>query len=60
MFLWVEPNFLNDNEVQPSLHLNCHYQIVFSKLNFKIEYPLLYEQLVWDKKKMQILNQSIK
>ena len=27
---------------------NCHHQIVFSKLNLKIEYPPLYEQLVWD------------
>ena len=32
------------------LHPNCHHQIVFSKLNLKIEYPPLYERLVWNYK----------
>ena len=34
--------------IHPSLHRNCHHQIVYVKLNLKIEYPTLYERLVWD------------
>ena len=43
------------------LHPNCHHQIVFSKLNLKIEYPPLYERLVWDYKNAdsQSINKAI-
>ena len=48
--------------VHVSLHPNCHHQIVYAKLNLKIEYPSLYERLVWDYKKAntQLLNHTIK
>ena len=36
--------------MHPSLHPNFHHRIVFSKLNLKIEYPPLYERLVWNYK----------
>ena len=44
-----------------SLHSNCHHQILFSKLNLKIEYPPLYERLVWDYKNAdsQSINKAI-
>ena len=43
------------------MHPNCHQQIVFSKLNLKIKYPALYEQLVWDYKNAdsQSINKAI-
>ena len=34
--------------VHSSLHPNCHHQIIFSKINLKIEYPPPYERLVWN------------
>ena len=39
-----------DSGVHTSLHPNCHHQEVYAKLNLKITYPPLYEQLVWDYK----------
>ena len=39
-------NLIMDSVVHASLHPNCHHQIVYAKLNSKIEYPLLYERLV--------------
>ena len=33
-----QPNFVIDSWVHPSLHPNCHHQIVFSKLKLKIEF----------------------
>ena len=57
-----QPNFVIDSGAHPSLHPSCHHQIIFSKLNFKIEYPLLYERLVWDYKNAdsQSINKAIK
>ena len=54
-------NFIMDSSVHGSLHPNCHHQIVYSKLNLKIEYPPLYERLVWDynKTNTQFLNRTI-
>ena len=39
-----------DGGVHPSLHPNCHHQIIFCKFNLMIEYPPPYERLVWDYK----------
>ena len=39
-------NLIMDSAVHASLHPNCHHQIVYAKLNSKIEYPPLYERLV--------------
>ena len=30
-----------------SLHLNCHYQIVFAKFDLSILYPPSYKIIVW-------------
>ena len=34
-----QPNLVIDSSIHPSLHQNCHHQIIFCKLNLKIEYP---------------------
>ena len=39
---------ITQSGVHPSLHPNCHHQIVFAKLNLKVEYPPLYEHLIWN------------
>ena len=31
----------------PSLHPNCHHQLVFAKFDLSIYYPLPYERTVW-------------
>ena len=54
-------NFIMDSDTQASLHPNYHHQIVYANLNLKIEYPPLYERLVWDYKttNTQLLNRTI-
>ena len=46
-----QQNLAADSGVHPTLHGNCHHQIIFSKFNLMIEYPPPYQQLVWDYKK---------
>ena len=38
----------------PSLHANCHHQIVYAKLDLKIHYPPPYEREVWHFRKADI------
>ena len=45
-----QPNLVVDSGVHPSLHPNCHHQIIFCKFNLVIEYPPPYERLVWNYK----------
>ena len=49
-----QPNLVTESGVHPSLHPKCHHQIAFAKLNLKVEYPLLYERLIWDYKNADI------
>ena len=42
-----QPNLVMDAGVYPSLHANCHHQIVYTKFNLKIHYPPPYEREVW-------------
>ena len=37
-----QPNLVTESGVHPSLHPKCHHQIVFAKLNHKVEYCPLY------------------
>ena len=55
-----QTNFIKDRGVHASLHTNCLHQIVYAKLNLKIEYTPLYERLVWDynKTNTQLLNRT--
>ena len=34
-----QPNMVLNSGVHPSLHANCHHQIIFAKVNLKIDYP---------------------
>ena len=43
-----QPSLVIDSGVHPSLHTNCHYQIVYCKLNLNIIFSLPYERLIWD------------
>ena len=42
-----QPNLVADFGIHPSLHENCHHQIVYSKFDLKIFYPPPYERTVW-------------
>ena len=56
-----QPNLVTESGVPPSLHPKCHHQIVFAKLNLKVEYPPLYKCLIWDYKNANIhsINRAI-
>ena len=41
-----QPNYVIDCGTHHSLNKHCHHQITFCKLNFKVEYPRLYQCLV--------------
>ena len=41
------PNLVVESGVHPSLHPNCHPQIVFAKFNLMIFYPPPYSREVW-------------
>ena len=42
-----QPNMIMDSGVHPSLHSNCHHQIIYAKFDLKVFYPLPYEKAVW-------------
>ena len=37
-----------DSGTHPSLHPNCHHQIIHCKINLQVEYPLPHQRHVWD------------
>ena len=41
-----------DPGVHPTLHSKCYHQIMYAKLNLKIEYPPSYTRKIWNYKKM--------
>ena len=43
-----QPNLVSESGAYPSLHSKCHHQVLFAKLNLNVEYPPLYEHLIWD------------
>ena len=48
-----QSNLVIDSGIRPSLNQNCHHQVIFWKLNLKIEYPQPYASEVWDYGKTQ-------
>ena len=36
-----------DSGVHPSLHSNCHHQIIYAKFDLKVFYPPPYERTDW-------------
>ena len=49
-----QPNLVMDVGVHPSLHANCHHQIVYANIDLKIQYPPHYEGEVWYFQKAEI------
>ena len=43
-----QPSLIVNNGVHPSLHTNISHQITYSMFNLIIEYPPLYQPLVWE------------
>ena len=43
----TQPNLVVESGVYPSLHPNCHHQIVFAKFNLQIYYPPPYPREIW-------------
>ena len=37
-----QPNLIVDSRTHPSLHPNCHHQIIYTKFYIKINYPSPY------------------
>ena len=42
-----QPNLVMESGVHPTLHPNCHYQIIYAKFKLKVYYPPPYEREVW-------------
>ena len=42
-----QPNMIMDCGIYPSLHSNCHHQMIYGKFDLKIFYPPLYKRTVW-------------
>ena len=42
-----QPNMIMDSGVHPSLHSNCHHQIIYAKFDLKVFYPPPYERAMW-------------
>ena len=43
-----QSNIVMDSGVHLSLHEKCHHQIIYSKLNLRIEYPPPYIRKIWE------------
>ena len=42
-----QPNLITKSVVHPSLHANCHHQVIYAKFNLTAHYPHPYEREVW-------------
>ena len=42
-----QPNMITSSGVLPSIHPNCHHQIIYANINFKIVYLPPYDRFVW-------------
>ena len=42
-----QPTIILDSGTRASLDSNCHHQIIFCKVNFKIPPPLTFEKKIW-------------
>ena len=45
------PNLITNSGIHPSLHPNCHHQIIFAEIDFKVFFPPPYERLIWHYKR---------
>ena len=56
-----QSNLIMDSGVHPKLHSKCLYQIIYSKLNLKIEYPPPYTRKIsnYSTSETDLINRSI-
>ena len=56
-----QPNIVMDSGVDSSLHSKCHHQIIYSKLNLKIEYSPPYICKIWNYNRAEtdLINRTI-
>ena len=56
-----QPNLIRGSGIHPTLHPTCHHQLIYSKLNLKIEYPSLYTREIWNYNRAEtdLINRSI-
>ena len=59
--LTTQPNLVVESGVHPSLHANCHHQLVFAKFNLQIYYPPPYPREIWHDKNAnsELIRQAI-
>ena len=43
-----QPHLVMESGVHSSFSSTCHHEIVFAKLNLKVEHPAPYERIFWD------------
>ena len=48
-----QPNLVIESGVHPSLHQNCHHQIIYAKFNLQIFYPPRYCREIWHYQKCE-------
>ena len=49
-----QPNLVIASVIYLLLHQNCHQQVIFCKLNLRIEFPQPYARKAWNYKNAQI------
>ena len=56
-----QSNLIMDAGVHPSLHSKCHHQVIYAKLNLKMQYPPPYTREIWDygKSRFDLINEAI-
>ena len=42
-----QPILITESGIHPSLHPNCHHQLIYAKINLQIYYPPQYYREVW-------------
>ena len=47
ILFFSQSNLVMGSDVHPSLHPNCHHQIIYVKFKLKVYYPPSYEREVW-------------
>ena len=48
--LGLELPLVTKSGIHASLHCECHHQVLFVKIDLKVDYPPLYEFLIWNYK----------
>ena len=42
-----QPNLVNKSGVYSALHINCHHQITFAEIDFRLFFPPPYDRRIW-------------